>query len=309
MSKIKLHIVEIFYGHRCNLSCQGCSSVSDHIKDYDDDPSLESIFESIENLSKSVYPKSIDLMGGELFLYWDRIKQIIPKIREHFPKTLISMTTNGMLLEKHADEVVEISKKYHPCVLEVTNHFTLFPEDSLTDNYKKKIENFVSKNNFVEKDKTEEEMWDKTYLIEFRTKGDETYENENMDLHLTKPVNFYPGYFKNEAGKLKPFATNDPEGSYEKGCSMPVCHLLLDNKLYKCSWFAFLPRLLKRNGQEGDPDWDKYLGYKPLDLENADQQDLIDFYQNSNKAISLCDMCSNQEKHMIKHDRSTVLPE
>jgi hypothetical protein len=48
VNKIKLKLVEVFYGYQCNLSCQGCSSASDVVKTSEYDPSIESIFASIE---------------------------------------------------------------------------------------------------------------------------------------------------------------------------------------------------------------------------------------------------------------------
>jgi organic radical activating enzyme len=300
MKKIKLTLVEVLYGHRCNLSCSGCSSISDQIKDYNQDPTIESIFESIDNLSNTVIPDSIDLMGGELFLYWDKIKQIVPKIREKFPTTTITMTTNGMLLEKYQDEVVDLCKAYGPCVLEVTNHFTLFPQDTMTLNYKKKIDNFIEKNNFAP---------DTHHIVEFKTAKDQTFENAdlNIEVTITNPITFYPGY-QTINSQVKPFATNDPEGSYRNGCAMPICHMLVDSKLYKCSWLAFLPKLLAKHGQLDDPDWTKYLEYQPVDLAAPSEQALADFEATRHSAISVCDMCSNNVKHHISHNRSTVLP-
>jgi organic radical activating enzyme len=300
MKKIKLTLVEVLYGHRCNLSCSGCSSISDQIKDYDQDPTIESIFESIDHLSNTVIPGSIDLMGGELFLYWDRIKQIVPKVREKFPATTIIMTTNGMMLDKYQNEVIELCNTYGPCVLEVTNHFTLFPQDTLTLNYKKKIDSFIEKNNFVS---------DTPYIVKFKTAEDATFENPdlNMEVSISKPQVFIPGYQKTD-GQVKPFATNDPEGSYRNGCAMPICHMLVDSKLYKCSWLAFLPKLLAKYGQLDDPDWKKYLEYQPVDLSNPTEQALADFEATRHSAISVCDMCSNNVNHQIPHNRSTVLP-
>ena len=139
MEKIKLKFVEVFYGYRCNLSCQGCTSASDVVKTTDSDPSLESIFLSVEQLSNYVYPESVDLMGGELFLYWDKVVQIVPVIRKYFPTSRISLVTNGLLLPKYKEQLLELCETYHPCTIDITNHFTLFSKDVRTKKYQKKF--------------------------------------------------------------------------------------------------------------------------------------------------------------------------
>ena len=301
MKKINLTLVEILYGHRCNLSCKGCSSLSDHIKEYNLDPTLESIFKSIDDLNKAVVPSSIDLMGGELFLYWDKIKQIVPKIRSVFPTVSIAMTTNGMLLEKYQEEVIELCRGYGPCVLEVTDHFTLFPQDVMTENYKKKIGNFLTAHKFTSTD---------PYIVEFKTAKDETFAHPSVDLevNVSKPITFYPGY-RTLDNKVKPFATNDPVGSYTNGCAMPICHMLVDSKLYKCSWLAFLPKLLSKFDQLDDPDWQKYLAYKPVDLANLTEEALEYFDNTKHSSIPECDMCSNNISDFIQHNKNNVLPD
>jgi hypothetical protein len=83
----------------------------------------------------------------------------------------------------------------------------------------------------------------------------------------------------------------------------------LDSKLYKCSWFAFLPYILEKYNQQQDPDWQKYLKYQPVDLSNPTKEQLVEFERTSRSAISLCDMCSNNPADAIEHTRENVLPQ
>ena len=106
-----LPMVEVFYGHRCNLSCKGCTSASDIIKTINYDPSLDSILDSIDNLATYVDVKEFDLMGGEAFLYWESIEKISEHIRKKFPKSTIGICTNGLLLEKFQDKLIEFHKQ------------------------------------------------------------------------------------------------------------------------------------------------------------------------------------------------------
>lgn len=278
MGKIKLKLVEVFYGYRCNLSCKGCSSGSDIIKNYDNDPTLESILCSIENLSNHVIPDNIDLIGGELLLYWDRIELITAKIRQHFPTTNIGMVTNGLQLDKFKDRLIDLCKRNHPCTVDITDHFTLFSSDVVAKKYHKKLNTFLKN----------------THRAQIVTQ-------------LTKPIEFKSCYYITEQGKLKPYATNDPIGSYTNGCAMPYCHTLVDSKLYKCSWFVVLPNILASKGQSNDIDWDRYLNYQPLDLVNPTDESLLAFSNTQDQAISLCDMCSNKSSDGIIKIKENVL--
>lgn len=298
----------------CNLTCQGCSSASDIVKDTQSDPTMESIFTSIENLAKYVEPESVDLMGGELLLYWDRVEQIVPKIREHFPNTRIGMVTNGLLLDKYKDRLLALCEKYHPCDVDITDHFTLFSSDITAKKFHKKLDDFVATLNQGEvirwedprgrleryKDSTQIDDWKRIMIRE------RNYSNDYTNVKVTNPQEFMPCYTEAN-GQIKPHATNDPQGSYTHGCAMPWCYTLVDSKLYKCSWFVVLPKILEKHNQLDDLDWAKYLAYAPVDLTNPTEQALINFENNSLRGISLCDMCSNNPNTNIKQTKDNVL--
>ena len=292
-----LPMVEVFYGHRCNLSCKGCTSASDIIKTINYDPSLDSILDSIDNLATYVDVKEFDLMGGEAFLYWESIEKISEHIRKKFPKSTIGICTNGLLLEKFQDKLIEFCKNFHPRVIDITNHFTLFSEDIIAKKYKIKLDNFL-KNNKITKTKTVK--WGVTQ------DNIEIYSSNTFDVRIADAQNFYSCYYITNENKIKPFATNDARGSYKYGCAMPNCHLLYESKLYKCSWFALLPKILEIKNQLDDPDWTKYLNYKALDLKNLNLDDLENFVATSNTHIDLCDMCSNNKTFSIKHSKENV---
>lgn len=313
MNKIKLKLVEVFYGYQCNLSCQGCSSASDVVKTSEYDPSIESIFASIENLANCVEPESIDLMGGELFLYWDKVTQIVDKVRQHFPHTPIALATNGLLLHKYKDRLLKLCEDHHPCVVDITDHFTLFSKDVRTKKFHKKLDEFLADmvpvsvvkwsnalDHLKEHKSTEVDDWQR-YLVEKKL-----YSGKSATVKVYNQQKFVSCYYTEDA-KIKPHATNDPAGSYANGCAMPYCHLLVDSKLYKCSWFAVLPQLLSKTDQLQDPDWQKYLKYQPIDIASPQQAHLDQFEQTSCSSIELCDMCSNKPAGVL-HTKSNVFP-
>jgi len=296
--KIFLPMIELFYGHRCNLACTGCTSMSDVIQNYEYDPTIESILESIDNLSNHVDVGEIDLMGGEALLYWDLIELISSRIREKFPNTVIGICTNGLLLEKFESRIIDFSKKYHPCVIDITNHFKLFSDDVISKKFQSSLKTFLE---HVDVSSRKSVTWGVT------NDTVDLYSSPIANIRVADAENFYSCYYTNVENKIKPFATNDPAGSYKNGCAMPNCHLLYESKLYKCSWFALLPKLLKIKNQLDDSDWAKYLNYKAIDLKDCSYSELQLFADTANKHIDLCDMCSNNKKFEIKHNKENVI--
>ena len=317
MKKIKLNLVEIIYGYQCNLKCNGCSSASNLILDKSYDPTLESIYKSIDDLGKHVIPENIDLMGGELFLYWNKIEKIIIKIRENFPDVCIGLVTNGLLLDKFSNKLLNLCEKFHPCKVDITDHFTLFSEDVISKKYHNKLNEFFKNYNIP---KTNTIKWNpsKQWLeksksllannsIKTLTIRQEIYETSTTKFQITKQQEFSTCYYENNQGLIKPYATHDPTGSYANGCSSPWCHTLINSKLYKCNWFVVLPYILELKNQLNDTDWGKYLNYKPLDLTNPAQEDLDYFYKTRLSSISQCDMCSNDSTKKIIQSKENVI--
>ena len=54
-------------------------------------------------------PEKIELWGGEPFLYWAKIKRLVPALAERFPTARFSIITNGSLLDR---EKIDFIAKY-----------------------------------------------------------------------------------------------------------------------------------------------------------------------------------------------------
>jgi hypothetical protein len=121
-------------------------------------------------------------------------------------------------------------------------------------------------------------------------------DNINSNIYFARPdSNAWRNIYKTTIdGKIKPFATNDPEGSMKYGCvSNNICSMVRGTKLYKCTQLATLENGLRAKNQLDDPDWKKYLSYTPVDLLNIDESTLTNFIDTYAKPIDVCDMCSN----------------
>lgn len=96
----KAKLLKIQLGLGCNYACSYCSQ-SSH-KDEADKTSREDAYAFMSNLDEWLdgKPEKIELWGGEPLLYWEKIKVIVPQMRERFPDATMSVVTNGTLLTR-----------------------------------------------------------------------------------------------------------------------------------------------------------------------------------------------------------------
>lgn len=122
LDKFEVHLTD-----HCNLNCAGCSHFSSIAEKYFMD--INHFSNDIERLSKLSGGKvcRLRLMGGEPLLHPDII-QFIEIARRNFPKSIIEICTNGILLGKMADGFwqschdnnIEINISYYPINLDYT---------------------------------------------------------------------------------------------------------------------------------------------------------------------------------------------
>ena len=102
--------VEIQLAHHCNLNCVGCSHFSPVAKEiFLDVNEYKNDCERLSQLA-SKYISEIHLMGGEPLLH-KNISDIIEITRKNFPKTLIKVVSNGILLDKMEPDFWDACKK------------------------------------------------------------------------------------------------------------------------------------------------------------------------------------------------------
>ena len=131
-----------------------------------------------------------------------------------------------------------------------------------------------------------------------------------LDIHLEQWDQPFTAQFRIQDGKLKPWATKDPAGSMQHGCTGNICSMVIDDRLYKCSRLAALPKILQERDQLDDPDWQPYLRTF-VDLKQASQADIDQFYHEEGRPIPECDVCPNQRilgKTLIPRTEKTIIP-
>jgi len=304
-----IKLLDAFYGNKCNLACSNCDSRSDEL-DFDG-PTIESIRESILLANEKFDVENWSMIGGEPFLYKDKIYEIIKCIRSFEPNKTIFMSTNGMLLHKNIDWVVDLVNEFKVWV-QVCNHTSLFyPKETMIDavhtvgkrlGIKETIPAYLwwyDVFNF----ETGTENWkqyvkDKGMDITTRDPNDITYMKENWGIHYMESP-----YFQTISDRIngvpKPFNSN-PADAYKNSCPSQFCAFLHDKKIYKCGALGTLKRLLEKYDLMNDPDWQKYLKYKPVDLETCTDEDVERFANTHYCSVAECSMCPGEYRGIEK---------
>lgn len=300
-----IKILDVFYGGKCNLSCHQCETRSDIHDETDVDPELDDILLGLQAARQKFDIDIYGMIGGEPLLYLDKIESIAHAIRAQDPDKVLLCHTNGLLLDKRSDDVARLIKDYRISFC-VSNHFASFTDTNLRDRVKNDFDDLAYKLGFVRQsddslfkhifldsrsDPTAD-FWKELFNNQTTDGWQVLYKRENVFLYYNNQAEFKRNHRIDSQGKPKPFATNDPERSYREGCSGPVCSLLLGTSLYKCSALATLRKMLKHHGVLDDPDWKKYLGYRPLNLLSNTTEQVQKFSDTKFCAVDQCDMCS-----------------
>jgi organic radical activating enzyme len=325
MNAPEISILDIYIGSKCNLTCYQCDTRSDIFKDNSNDPELDEILEGIDLARKKFKVNIYGMLGGEPLYYLDRVEKIVKFIRSYDQTATIVLPTNGTLLEKKMDKVVELVKTYNISVA-VCDHFASFEDRKLSNKIEKAAMHLVErlgytpiggveffKKNIINVDKAEHDQSLKRFL-EYHpdiTLGHEknlAYGNYLSWIWFRPQYDFHPHYRRDENNKPKPFMTNDPTGSYFNGCCSLFCNFLNKKKLYKCAALGTLESFLKKENLLDDQDWQKYLAYKPLDLETCTDEEVMNFSNNKFAESSVCDMCPNTNDYKFIKTPELVLP-
>jgi hypothetical protein len=308
-----IKLLDAFYGNKCNLACSNCDSRSDEL-DFEG-PSIESIRESIILANEKFDVENWSMIGGEPFLYKDKILEIIKCIRSFEPNKTIFVSTNGMLLHKNIDWIIDLIKEYRVWV-QVCNHTSLFyPKEDMVN----AVHSIGKKLGLDEtipaylwwydvfKLETGTENWKEyarqkgwTTDIFTRDPNDITYMKKNWGIHYMESP-YFQTIVDKVGGIPKPFNSN-PDDAYKNSCPSQFCAFLHDKKIYKCGALGTLKRLLEKYNLTDNPDWQKYLAYKPVDLENSTEEELDHFSATHYCSVSECSMCPGEYRGVEKNE-------
>lgn len=318
-----LKILDVFIGNRCNLTCFQCDTRSDLFRKGELDPDIDTIKDGI-NLARSKFNiETYSLLGGEPLMYLDKVEEILKFIRSFDPTTPIMIPSNGALIHKHVEKISDIIKNYK-IMLVVCNHYSGFIDQSKSNKLRLDIQPLIESLNFdkvdplmffntiLDWDNTKEDpLWERFLKIKGHLGNEfsreELYLKDKHGLFFKSQDEFAPNYYINSNGAAKPFDSPSASDSYLNGCGSLFCTFLNNKKLYKCAALGTLNQFLTRHNLLEDPDWQKYLNYKPLDLEKCSDEEVEFFSKTKYSSIKECTMCPHVDKNFIKTPE-TVIP-
>lgn len=303
-----LKILDIFIGGKCNLACYQCDTRSDIIRSGEYDQSTETIIEGIRLAQQHFKIEMYSMLGGEPLMYLSQVKELVTYIRQTDPSAYIIIPTNGTLLHKNKEELADLLLNYNVSLF-VCNHFAGFKDQRLSQKVIEASLAFAKELNLIQIDPIEFNKQlsgtDVTDRENF-TSEEHVFTNGTMHFWIRNQEEFHSNYFMSN-NSPKPFATNDPAGSYKEGCCSPMCSFMFDKKLYKCAALGTLEKFLKFYNALEDPAWQKYLAYKPLDLTTATSAEIKDFSDTKLSAKPECDMCPNTTEHIFVKTEEKVI--
>ena len=291
-AKINQENLNIFYGFACNYSCDGCTSGSDAV-DRAQDPDLDAIFKVIPRLSEMfAVSNMITLIGGEPLLYWeDRVEPLAIMLRQHFPQVKINIFTNGQLLGKKLEKVIDLMIALGNVDITITRHVSHLAATQVVTKWHESIDSVGQHPLIV---KLHDDHW---HII--------NHVHNNLHFVNTDSAYWKSFYQHTSDGTIKPWATNDPVGSMIHGCTGSVCSVIVENRLYKCGPLAMLADNLKSRGQIDDPAWAKYINYPWIDVWNPRADLLQQFVDTYGRPTEYCDMCANKPHQQTRWQSRT----
>lgn len=255
--------LDIMIAYACNIKCQGCISLSNFQR-----KGVESLF----NLSKSVdtwknllNPKVITLFGGEPTLH-PKLPQVITKINQSWPNSIIRLITNGYLLDRF-DPLLWFNFKNFE--LQISLH---------RQDHKELIRSKVMKIIQCKND------WHVIEPPKIKHHKQWTWKSKNIAIYFSMFSDFVMPY-KLSDHKIESWHS-DPTQAH-KICGAPNTPILYKNKLYKCPPIANIQDMT--NGK-----FSNYHGYCVDD-------DIQEFVNNIGRPEKICGNCPD-----IVTDETTI---
>ena len=247
--------LDIMIAYSCNVSCQGCISVSDIARD--GVATLDDIKSWLEHWQPWLEPEVTVIFGGEPCLH-PNLFEICSSIRQTWPNTLIRLITNGYLLDNFFPGTWF---DFEPFEIQVSIHRQ--DHESHVNQRIKKILSYRHDWKVQQHGKNDHKQ------IEWRSGQFSIY--KSIFAEFVQPYNLNSGTI---AGY-----NSDPAGAHAI-CGSPNTPILYKGQLYKCPPVA---NLMDLTGKD-------FYGYRPV----ADQHGLKEFVDSIGCPESVCAWCPEQ---------------
>lgn len=240
--------------YSCNLSCDGCISLSNVKRNGVE--SIENIAAWANNWSDKVCPEVLVIFGGEPCLH-PKLVDVCRIFRRVWPNSTLRLITNGLLLDNHdSRHWFELM----PVEIQISVHRSdLLPEIN------NKIKTILSHRT--------------DWKVEVFKKDNEhkqiSWSSSGVTIYKSVFGEFIAPYNIDQAHKKIIFYSSSPAAAHSI-CGSPNTPVLYKNKLYKCPPVANALDLYNTN-----------LNYAPTTLDG----DLESFIKNINIPEAVCGNC------------------
>lgn len=96
-----MKFASIYIGNNCNANCEYCHREDSAIPE-NDQLNIPKLLDALDELNIT---KHLRILGGEPLLYMDDLRILISEIKKRRNGLSVNIATNGILLEKHVDEL------------------------------------------------------------------------------------------------------------------------------------------------------------------------------------------------------------
>lgn len=266
----KAWIIAIHLTHNCNLTCDGCSDMTNIGLNWM--ITKEEFISWTKNWAGRIIPDQIHLVGGEPTLHKD-LEEFLYLSRELWgEKQKITLFSNGFFVHLHPN-LGKTSKETNISI-DIALH-------SKKEDYLRKL-----KDNILLMKKWRKEEGSEINFSDFTEKGS----GFNPTGRTWRRI--YKGY----GASMLPYEDNDPQVSWEN-CWMDGarCFQLYEGNLWKCPPITYLREAKKKYGDLLSEKWDPYLAYEPLKPDCSDEE-LMKFWKS--ECLSICSMCPSKKTYI-----------
>jgi len=293
---LSIHVI-----NGCNLACRACNHNSS-LLGVKSGVDIDALMEDIKEFLPKVYVWShISIIGGEPLLE-PRTREVVKVTREVAEATgqtcNIKLFSNGSRLLQEQEWIADEMLK--GVNFRLTFHKPWFTEQGSVNwcNTAKFIRYLQSRDVDIDN------------LLEF---------SEAFRLLDGKPRQWFDLVryeITEDQIKYYPFEEGNPEESFQH-CTCPNSQLY-NGHLWKCPMISYLRESLDATDQLNDPEWQKYLAYKPTSI-SASTDDIQASFDEVKKPHEICSMCPRNpvwftatkqldaklKKNVAMHDEAT----
>jgi MoaA/NifB/PqqE/SkfB family radical SAM enzyme len=257
---------------KCNLSCTGCTTLSDHSESASFPP-VTNWIKDLTLLKNNVGPEILGIAGGEPLMHPD-IQQIVEFARKTFSK--VHLSTNGLLLSDHSwlHDLISDTEEF---ILIISVHGDTSKDNKFSDMLHNSVTQFLAKSTNMSVDLIKNTIddfsangadasTDNFYVVE-RNQNIVKIKGTNILLRFTSHYWVHP-YLDDQSLPI-PYDNNAQDAF--RDCFCPLPHYV-DGKIFKCPVTAFLPDMLNLKGNINK--WPHLKEFIPYDIQNIDNDEI-----------------------------------